>query len=468
MIEELAKYHKYLPVIPSPKYTLDINQKVYWTILVLVIYFLMYHTSLIGLKTLSSTIDLISIITASKIGTLVTLGITPLIFASLILQFLVRGGVIKYNLDNQENLKRFQEAQVIFAIIIAVIQGLIVTFSLTGPNSISNNVAEPFRGNPLTFFLILIQIILGVIIIIYLDQISTKYGLLSGISLFIAAGVGYSVLSLFFYLLLNSSNGILILFLNSSGLETFQIALLQTIPIITTIAAFYIALYLNSFKLPLSLSVMGQSRKIEIPFFYLSTIPIIFSNSVLYLMSNLGIILMSTPGEGILESILRYFGVIFYLIGPIPIDYNVYSYLSFVFGSSVPIIGIPQFFHIFTYIISMSILSTIFGILWAEAIGQNGAALAKAISSNPQISLEGYRRDPRILEKKIQESIDGLIILGSFVIGFVAALGDVFLVLGGSVGLLLFVSIVEKVLPSIKEYLILNFPFFKKFLGETI
>ena len=468
MIEALAKYHKYLPVIPSPKYTLDINQKVYWTILVLIIYFLMYHTSLIGLKTLSSTIDLISIITASKIGTLVTLGITPLIFASLILQFLVKGGVIKYSLDNQENLKRFQEAQVIFAIIIAVIQGLIVTFSLTGPNSISNNVSEPFRGNPLTFFLIFIQIILGVIIIIYLDQISTKYGLLSGISLFIAAGVGYGVLSLFFYLLLNSSNGILILFLNSSGLETFQIALLQTIPIITTIAAFYIALYLNSFKLPLSLSVMGQSRKIEIPFFYLSTIPIIFSNSVLYLMSNLGITLMSTPGEGILENILRYFGAIFYLMGPIPIDYNVYSYLSFVFGSSVPIIGIPQFLHIFTYIISMSILSTIFGILWAEAIGQNGAALAKAISSNPQISLEGYRRDPRILEKKIQESIDGLIILGSFVIGFVAALGDVFLVLGGSVGLLLFVSIVEKVLPSIKEYLILNFPFFKKFLGETI
>jgi len=468
MIEELAKYHKYLPVIPSPKYTLDINQKVYWTILVLIIYFLMYHTSLIGLKTLSSSIDLISIITASKIGTLVTLGITPLIFASLILQFLVKGGVIKYNLDNQENLKRFQEAQVIFSIIIAIVQGLIVTFSLTGPNSISNNVAELFRGNPLTFFLILVQIILGVIIIIYLDQISTKYGLLSGISLFIAAGVGYGVLSLFFYLLLNSSNGILILFLNSSGLETFQIALLQTIPIITTIAAFYIALYLNSFKLPLSLSVMGQSRKIEIPFFYLSTIPIIFSNSVLYLISNLGTTLMSTPGEGVLENILRYLGAIFYLIGPIPIDYNVYSYLSFVFGSSVPIIGIPQFLHIFTYIISMSILSTIFGMLWAEAIGQNGAALAKAISSNPQISLEGYRRDPRILEKKIQESIDGLIILGSFVIGFVAALGDVFLVLGGSVGLLLFVSIVEKVLPSIKEYLILNFPFFKKFLGETI
>lgn len=466
MIRELASFHKYLPAVESPKIPPSLADKFKYTAIVLFIYFLMYHTFVIGVKGTDTSTNLISTLTASRIGTLLTLGIAPMIIASLLLQLLVKGEIFKFDLSDPRNMKTFQEAQVTFAIIIAIFQGFFSAISMVGLDGTGGFVADGFRGNSSVFLLVFFQIVLGAIIIIYLDQISTKYGLTSGISLFIAAGVSFSIISLFGYLMFDELIGIIPNILSQAGIDRLQFVIVQMIPITVTILAIYIIAYIQSYKLPIPLNIGGQSRRIEIPFFYLTTIPVIFSSALLFIFSQLGMSMMSIVGEGLLVDIVRYLGAIFYILGPIFHNYNMSEYLAILFTAKVPILNIPEYIHLLIYIVAMALFSMMFGVIWAETTGQDGKSVAKLIMNNPNVYMEGYRRDPRVMERMITEYIDGLIRLSSFTIGLIAGLGDALLVLGTSTGILLMISIYDKLIPQIKEFLKVHNPMILKILGE--
>lgn len=468
MIEQLASLHKYLPSIQSPRTTPSLFDKFKYTAIILIIYFLMFHTYIIGVKPIDTSTNIISTLTASRIGTLLTLGITPLIISSLLLQLLVKGGAIKYDFSGPKANKTFQEAQVTFAIILAIIQAIFSAISIVGLDGNGPFVADNLRGNEVVFILVLLQIILGAIIIIYLDQISTKYGLTSGISLFIAAGVSYSIISLLGYLLLDESIGIIPNLLSQAGIDRLQFIIVQAIPIAVTFLAILAIAYIQSYKLPIPINIAGQSRKIELPFFYLTTIPVIFSSALLFIVYQISVSMITVTGEGVLQDIVRYIGAVLYLFGPLIHDYNMSSYIAMVMMGKTPILNLPELVHLIIHIIAMAILSLIFGVVWAETIGQDGKSVAKIISSNPGISFEGYRRDPRILEKKITEYVDGLIKLSSFTIGLIAGIGDALLVLGGATGILLMISIYEKLIPQIVEFIKIYNPKMLNLLGEKI
>ncbi|MEM0382756.1 MAG: hypothetical protein QXD88_00505 [Candidatus Anstonellales archaeon] len=466
MIETLAKFHKYLPAIASPKLPQSLVDKFKYTAIILFLYFLMYHTFVIGVKGIDTSVNIISTLTASRIGTLLTLGIAPMIIASLLLQLLVKGGAIQFDLSNAKNQKIFQEAQVTFAIIIAIFQGIFSSVSMVGFDGFGPFVADSFRGNPVVFLIVLIQIILGAVIVIYLDQISTKYGLTSGISLFIAAGVSYSILSLLGYLMLDEFIGIIPNLLSQAGIDRLQFIIIQFIPILTTFLAIYVIAYIQSYKLPIPINIAGQSRKIELPFFYLTTIPVIFSSALLFIFYQLGVSMISVPGEGLLVDIVRIIGGILYILGPVAHSYNMSEYIAILFTAKTPILGLPEYLHLIIHIIAMALLSMVFGVIWAETTGQDGKSVAKLLSNNPNISLEGYRRDPRLLERKITEYVDGLIRLSSFTIGLIAGIGDALLVLGTATGILLMISIYDRMIPQMKEFLKIYYPPLIKILGE--
>lgn len=464
MIEQLASFHKYLPSIKSPK-SISLADKFKYTFIVLFIYFVMFHTYIIGVKVIDPSVNIISTLTASRVGTLLTLGIAPLIVASLLLQLLVKGGVIKFDMSSQ---KTFQEAQVTFAVMLAVIQGLFSAISIVGLDGTGPLVADNFRGNPSVFLLVLFQIVLGAIIIIYLDQISAKYGLTSGISLFIAAGVSYSIVSLLGYLMMDESIGIIPNLISQAGIDRLQFVIIQAIPIVTTFLAILAIAYIQSYKLPIPINVAGQSKKIQLPFFYLTTIPVIFSSALLFIFYQLGVSMMSVAGEGILIDVVRVIGGIFYLMGPIFHDYNMNSYIAMVLMGKTPILELPEILHLIIHIFAMAILSMIFGVIWAETVGQDGKSVAKLLSNNPSIALEGYRRDPRMLEKKITEYVDGLIRLSSLSIGLIAGISDALLVLGTGTGILLMISIYDRMMPQIIEFLKIYYPKLLIILGEKV
>ncbi len=467
MIETLAKFYRYFPSIPSPKVALSLKDKIFWTTLVLIVYFLMMHTTVIGVKHVSAQVDILSIIVASRAGTLLTLGIGPIIIASLLLQLLIGGGVIKYKLDTPEKKKRFAEAQIVVAVLLALVQAYVYAATAIGPTATGPQVSPAFIGNPITMHLVAFQIVLGALFVIYLDQISTKYGLTSGISLFIAAGVSYAIISGALYLLFSEDLGILPKFISGGGIEALQLAIVQIIPLITTILAIYAITWIQSIRVSIPLAIMGQDKKIELPFFYLTTIPVIFASIFLIMLYQLGLTLIQIPGDDALSQALRVIGEIFYIIGPLPINhFNIPAYINLVFSGKTPILGIPEWLHLIIHIIVLGLASMAFGVLWAETMGQDGKSLAQQLKQYPQVQVQGYRRDPRILERKVVEYVDPLIKLSSLIIGLIAGVGDAFAILGSGTGVLLTISIYERMLPQIREAIKIYAPQLAVLLGE--
>ena len=82
-----------------------------WTGIALLIFFLMYHVSAFGIVDQSSGFNFLQTITASRIGSLITIGIGPIVLASIFLQLFVGAGLIKLDLQNPADKQKFQEVQ---------------------------------------------------------------------------------------------------------------------------------------------------------------------------------------------------------------------------------------------------------------------------------------------------------------------------------------------------------------------
>lgn len=172
-----------IPEVELPVKEITFKEKLKWTGIVLVLYFIM---GCIDVYTAGAQIPAIfefwQTITASRIGTLITLGIGPIVTAGIIMQLLVGSGIIQMDLSIPENRALFQGCQKLLSIIMCFVEA--VLFVGAGAFGILT---------PLLAFLVIIQIAFGSIILIYLDEIVSKYGIGSGIGLFIAAGVSQTI-----------------------------------------------------------------------------------------------------------------------------------------------------------------------------------------------------------------------------------------------------------------------------------
>jgi preprotein translocase subunit SecY len=88
-----------IPEVELPVKETTFKEKLKWTGLVLVLYFIMGS---IDIYTAGAQIPAIfefwQTVTASKIGTLITLGIGPIVTAGIIMQLLVGSGIIQMDL----------------------------------------------------------------------------------------------------------------------------------------------------------------------------------------------------------------------------------------------------------------------------------------------------------------------------------------------------------------------------------
>ena len=170
-----------IPEIKKPTRKLGIGEKLLWTGLVLLIYESMASVTLYGLPeefTGGTSPTLLNIIFASSVGTLTTLGIGPIVTAGLILQLLVGAEIIKLDLKKPEDRRLFTSASKLLTVVIAIFQGAVYVYA-----GFFGNVDA--RVAPLLFA----QLVAATVIIMLLDETVQKWGLGSGISLFIAAGV---------------------------------------------------------------------------------------------------------------------------------------------------------------------------------------------------------------------------------------------------------------------------------------
>merc|ERR1719258_1025115 len=122
------------------------------------------------------------VLLASNRGTLMDLGISPIITSGLVMQLLAGSKIIDVDQGLKEDRALFSGAQKLFGILITV--GEAVAYVISG---MYGDVRELGAGNAI---LIILQLFVAGIIVIILDELLQKgYGLRSGISLFIATNI---------------------------------------------------------------------------------------------------------------------------------------------------------------------------------------------------------------------------------------------------------------------------------------
>ncbi|KAF7308208.1 Protein transport protein Sec61 alpha [Mycena chlorophos] len=180
----------FLPILPevaSPDRNVPFQQKVLWTAVTLLIFLVCSQVPLYGIMSSDSSDPLywMRVILASNRGTLMELGITPIITSGMIMQLLAGANLIDVDFGLKEDRALFGGAQKLFAIIIALGQGIVYVSGLYGqPSELGAGVC----------LLLIVQLVAAAMIVVLLDELLHKgYGLGSGISLFIATNICESI-----------------------------------------------------------------------------------------------------------------------------------------------------------------------------------------------------------------------------------------------------------------------------------
>jgi len=107
----VAKLEPYLPQVPKPKKKLTLQRRLMWCGGILLIYMIMGQTPLFGATT--PEFDFLAfarVIFASQQGTLVELGIGPIVTAGLLMQLLRGSEILKFDFKKPEERGIFQTA----------------------------------------------------------------------------------------------------------------------------------------------------------------------------------------------------------------------------------------------------------------------------------------------------------------------------------------------------------------------
>ncbi|MEK6846480.1 MAG: preprotein translocase subunit SecY, partial [Nanoarchaeota archaeon] len=181
-----------LPEVRAPKEKkLPFKEKIKWTLIILILFFVMGFVPLFGLgENALQQFEFLSIILGASFGSIISLGIGPLVTASIVLQLLAGTGILKLDLTTTEGRRKFQGLQKFSAIGFIIFEAAV--YVLMGGLAPSPTLAGTPAFVQMEIWLIL-QLILGGILIMFMDEVVSKWGIGSGISLFIAAGVAQQI-----------------------------------------------------------------------------------------------------------------------------------------------------------------------------------------------------------------------------------------------------------------------------------
>ena len=108
-----------LPEIKVPERKVSFNEKIFWTALVLIVYLVMTEIPLYGITgDVQERFGALRVIFASNRGTLMELGIGPIVTAGLILQLLVGSAIIQADMSDPEDRGLFTVASKFLSILI--------------------------------------------------------------------------------------------------------------------------------------------------------------------------------------------------------------------------------------------------------------------------------------------------------------------------------------------------------------
>jgi preprotein translocase SecY subunit len=464
-----------IPEIKAPERRVGFNEKIFWTALVLIIYLVMSEIMLYGIsKEPLGELAALRIIFASSRGTLMELGIGPIVTAGLILQLLVGSAMIECDMSKPEDRGLFTTASKVFSIV------------LTGVQASAYIIGGMYGSLPgTTAIIVFLQLIAAGIIVLLLDELLQKgWGFGSGISLFIMAGVAQHIFwqsfatvpavgelrSYGFFValaqILSSGQSVTLLWLRENPQNPSMLGL------IATIIAFLIIIYMEGVRVELPLSYAGYRgfrSRYPIKLLYVSNLPVIFASALfanVYFFSQLfwSMSGQPTPGRNLWIDLLGQYkwtgetgnqriepvgGLVYYVTAP----------HNFVDASADPIRALG-------YLGILMAFCVVFSLTWLEVGGLGPSTVAKQLV-DAGMQIPGYRRSGKAVESILKRYIPAVTVLGGIIVGLIAGVSDFFGVFGSGMGILLSVGIIYQYYEIlVQERAAEMYPAFRRIFGE--
>ena len=436
----VGKAEPYLPQVPKPKKKLTLQKRLLWCGGILLIYMIMGQTPLFGASV--PEFDFLAfarVIFASQQGTLVELGIGPIVTAGLLMQLLRGSDILKFDFKKPEERGIFQTATKMVTYIVIIAESTVYGIAVYGPGIADPNI----------MYILIGQLMGASIIIMFLDETIQKgWGLGSGISLFIMAGVTQQILwSLFSPLAAGDGFSIGIFpFIGQSFMAGdltdvfFRYNQLPSIfGLFLTAGILLILVYTQGMKIEIpivSTKYRGFSAVYPIKLMYVSNIPVILASALTANAVFIGQMLWANLNPANNSAIMNFLvqfdptspstpigGLVYYITPPRGLDVVALDPMRAV-----------------GYVIFMIAIVIVFGKLWVELGGLSPKSAAKNLL-DADVQVPGFRRSNQPIEALLNRYIPSVTLIGSGILGLLAGVSDVLGVFGSGIGMLLMVDI---------------------------
>ncbi len=458
------------PGVRRPQGHVPFRRKLGWTAGVLVLYFFLTGTTIFGLgQNPGDLYGNFGALLAAQQGSLMQLGIGPIVTASIVLQLLSGANLLGLDTSNPRDQMIYQGLQKALVVVMIFLTGIPMVFlgnflpagDAFGLGTFGTNV------------LIFLQIALGGLLVLYMDEVVSKWGVGSGVGLFIIAGVSQSLVSGLFYWAPGGSTEVgffpywiqvvlgdieLGSILGGPGLETILFEpRVGLVALLTTVLIFAVVVYAESVRVEIPLShsqVKGARGRFPVKLIYASVLPMILVRALQANVQFLGRLLNAQLGAGMPAWLGQYgdqgqnaVGGLFYYLAPIqsPADWMWFT------GAT----GQPWWQVLTRVGIDLTVMvigGAIFAIFWVETADMGPEATAKQIK-NSGMQIPGFRKNTTVIEKVMERYIPQVTVIGGALVGLLAVAANMLGTIGNvsGTGLLLAISITYKLYEEIAE-----------------
>jgi len=475
---------RFTPEVSHPERKVSFNEKLFWTGLALALYLIMTEVPLYGIARgeQGDPFLYLRVIFASHRGSLMELGIGPIVTAGLILQLLAGSGMVQCDMSNPDDRMLFTTASKIFSFILIGVQASAY---------IIGGVYGTATQDPRIAIVVFLQLVFAGFVLMLLDEMIQKgWGIGSGISLFILAGVAQGILWESLSVTPSLAGG-------DEGARSYGAipALIQTLMqgpftpqylfdryqnpnlptmlgLFTTIIVFLVVIYAEGVRVEMPISYAGYRgfrSRYPIKLLYVSNLPVIFASALfanVYFISQIvwnnynRTPLNANPWLNLLgmyefrgedSQAVPIGGLVYFVIPPRSISDIISDPMGLV--RALAYTGILVAFSI------------VFSLTWLEVGGLGPSTVAKQLVDSG-MEIPGFRRSEKPIEQVLKRYIPTVTILGGAIVGLIAALADFFGVFGTGMGVLLSVGILYQYYQLLMQERVAEmYPGLRRFLG---
>lgn len=507
-----------LPAVTRPEGHVHFRTKMMWVLLILVLYFALTNVFVYGLDR-TQVVDFFAslrAILAGAQGSILHLGIGPIVTASIILQLFAGAKIIRLDLQKEEDKAIYQGTQKFLVIVMIFVEAIPQVFGFLRPSPnlvISLDASLAGWGDFLAKVIIIAQLAVGAYLIFLMDEVVSKWGIGSGISLFIAAGVSQAIFTGTFNWMPSQAGSSIpagtipktLYYLNTmspgdvvgGGLETILLAEPNPlIALVSTVVIFLLVSYAESTRVELPLAhgmARGARGRYPVKLIYASVLPIILVSAVLANVSMFTLLFWQNPswplvggqywlgaypdpgGElvtsGTIQPTTPIGGVAYYVSTIRGLrDWLLPLAAPDRYGAIYEVIGKTHsqlLIHLVVYVVLFIVGSIIFARFWIETTGMGPEGVARQIESSG-MQIPGFRRDPRVLKRILERYIPVVTIISGAAVGALAVGADLFGTVGNAsgTGVLLAVGILIQFYEALgREQMMEMHPLLRQFFG---